>query len=49
MKSGSETDKRYIPLTLWYFNKMFFLQDQESASDSKSSMDTQSTMRSPEG
>ncbi|XP_047505781.1 uncharacterized protein LOC125050180 isoform X1 [Pieris napi] len=48
MKSGSGTDDIYQP-TLWYFNEMFFLQDQETASDLQSSMDTQSTIRSPGG
>lgn len=48
MKSGSGTDDIYHP-TLWYFNEMSFLQDQETASDSQSSMDTQSTIRSPGG
>lgn len=45
MKSGSSTDDVYQP-TLWYFNEMVFLRDQESASDSQSSMDIQS-IRSP--
>ncbi|KAL4720622.1 hypothetical protein ACJJTC_015250, partial [Scirpophaga incertulas] len=50
MKSGSGTDDIYQP-TLWYFNEMSFLRDQETASDSQSSMDmdTQSTIRSPGG
>ncbi|XP_072934535.1 uncharacterized protein [Epargyreus clarus] len=37
MKSGSGTDDIYEP-TLWYFKDMIFLQDQESASDSQSSI-----------
>lgn len=37
MKSGCGTDDIYQP-TLWYYNEMAFLQDQESASDSQSSI-----------
>ncbi|XP_047543352.1 uncharacterized protein LOC125075687 [Vanessa atalanta] len=48
MKSGSSADDIYQP-TLWYYNEMVFLQDQETASDSQSSMDAESTVRSPGG
>ncbi|XP_072942158.1 uncharacterized protein [Epargyreus clarus] len=49
IESGSSTDDIYEP-TLWYFKEMFFLQDQESASDSQSGysyVDTQFTIDSP--
>ena len=39
MKSGFSTDDIYQP-TLWYYNEMSFLQDQESSSDSQSSIRT---------
>ncbi|KAF5274616.1 hypothetical protein FQA39_LY07228 [Lamprigera yunnana] len=45
VKSGSSTDDIYEP-TLWYYDEMVFLQDQDSASDSQSNMDSQSTIRS---
>lgn len=40
MKSGSSTDDIYEP-TLWYYGEMDFLQDQECASDSQSTMNTE--------
>lgn len=47
MKYGSSTDDVYQP-TLWYFKEMSFLQYQESALNSQSSIDTQ-PIRRPEG